>query len=67
MVTLHVQDTFLQDQDKTQFFFMWKGVQYSFNRLPQGYEQSPTIAHNAFPDILLAFPVPPGVKTYSVH
>ncbi|RMC14788.1 hypothetical protein DUI87_06964 [Hirundo rustica rustica] len=28
-----------------QFAFTWKGVQYTWNRLPQGWKHSPTICH----------------------
>ncbi|KAF4803562.1 hypothetical protein TURU_014995 [Turdus rufiventris] len=30
---------------KPQFAFPWRGVQYTWNRLPQGWKQSPTICH----------------------
>ncbi|RMC04237.1 hypothetical protein DUI87_19056 [Hirundo rustica rustica] len=30
---------------KPQFAFTWKGVQYTWNRLPQGWKHSPTICH----------------------
>ncbi|GAB0179440.1 hypothetical protein GRJ2_000409300 [Grus japonensis] len=29
----------------TQFAFTWRGVQYTWNRLPQGWKHSPTICH----------------------
>ncbi|GAB0205249.1 hypothetical protein GRJ2_002990500 [Grus japonensis] len=30
---------------RPQFAFIWKGVQYTWNRLPQGWKHSPTICH----------------------
>ncbi|RMC11011.1 hypothetical protein DUI87_12203 [Hirundo rustica rustica] len=30
---------------KPQFAFTWRGVQYTWNRLPQGWKHSPTICH----------------------
>ncbi|RMC05494.1 hypothetical protein DUI87_18687 [Hirundo rustica rustica] len=30
---------------RVQFAFTWKGVQYTWNRLPQGWKHSPTICH----------------------
>ncbi|RMC05661.1 hypothetical protein DUI87_17746 [Hirundo rustica rustica] len=30
---------------RPQFAFMWRGVQYTWNRLPQGWKHSPTICH----------------------
>ncbi|RMC17971.1 hypothetical protein DUI87_04845 [Hirundo rustica rustica] len=30
---------------RAQFAFTWKGVQYTWNRLPQGWKHSPTIFH----------------------
>ena len=30
---------------KLQFAFTWRGVQYIWNRLPQGWKHSPTICH----------------------
>ncbi|RMC21875.1 hypothetical protein DUI87_02746 [Hirundo rustica rustica] len=30
---------------RPQFAFTWRGVQYSWNRLPQGWKHSPTICH----------------------
>lgn len=50
-------------EDKAQFAFTWKGIQYTwiillyYNRLLQGYKHSPTIAHNAFAKILAEIPV----------
>ncbi|KAK4829361.1 hypothetical protein QYF61_003288 [Mycteria americana] len=56
MATLDVKDMFfmipLTEDDKPQFAFTWEGTQYTFNRLPQGYKHSPTIAHNALAKIL---------------
>ncbi|KFQ41576.1 hypothetical protein N333_04379, partial [Nestor notabilis] len=65
---LDVKDMFfmipLLEQDKAQFAFTWKGIQYTFNRLPQGYKHSPTIAHNALAKVLAEIPVPPGNTVY---
>ncbi|GAB0207357.1 hypothetical protein GRJ2_003201300 [Grus japonensis] len=30
---------------RPQFAFTWRGVQYTWNRLPQGWKRSPTICH----------------------
>ncbi|PKU43811.1 hypothetical protein llap_5877 [Limosa lapponica baueri] len=30
---------------RSQFAFTWRGVQYTWNRLPQGWKHSPTICH----------------------
>ncbi|KFQ25441.1 hypothetical protein N332_01444, partial [Mesitornis unicolor] len=30
---------------RLQFAFTWKGIQYTWNRLPQGWKHSPTICH----------------------
>ena len=49
MVALDVKDRFfvvpLEDEDKENFASAWEGIQHTFNRLPQGYKHSPTIAH----------------------
>ncbi|KFV60175.1 hypothetical protein N341_12457, partial [Tyto alba] len=42
----------VKDKDKPQFAFTWEGTQYTFNRLPQGYKGSTTIAHNALAKLL---------------
>ena len=54
----------LLEQDKAQFAFTWKGVQYTFNRFPQGYKHSPTIAHNALAKVLSEIPVSQGCTVY---
>ncbi|GAB0206094.1 pol-like protein ENS-3 [Grus japonensis] len=68
MATLDVKDMFfmipLQEHDKAQFAFTWKGIQYTFNRLPQGYKHSPTIAHNTLAKVLTEISSPPGVMIY---
>ena len=65
---LDVKDMFfmtpLRDEDKPQFAFTWEGIQYTFNRLPQGYKHSPTIAHNALAKLLDMVEVPSGVHIY---
>ncbi|GAB0206712.1 macrophage immunometabolism regulator [Grus japonensis] len=30
---------------RPQFAFTWRGIQYTWNRLPQGWKHSPTISH----------------------
>ncbi|GAB0207353.1 hypothetical protein GRJ2_003200900 [Grus japonensis] len=35
----------LSAECRTQFAFTWRGVQYTWNRLPQGWKHSPTISH----------------------
>ncbi|NWI62347.1 TF29 protein, partial [Todus mexicanus] len=66
--TLDIKDMFfmipLQEHDKSQFAFTWKGVQYTFNRLPQGYKHSPTIAHNALAKVLAEVSSSPDVMVY---
>ena len=68
MATLDIKDMFvmipLREQDKDQFAFTWKGIQYTFNRLPQGYKHSPTIAHNALVKILADISRSPSVTAY---
>ena len=53
---LDVKDMFfmvpLQEKDKEKSAFTWKGIQDTFNRLPQGYKHSPTIAHAALAKFL---------------
>ncbi|KFV91716.1 hypothetical protein N327_02237, partial [Fulmarus glacialis] len=65
---LDVRDMFfmvpLQEEDKEKFAFTWKGIQYTFNRLPQGYKHSPMIAHAALAQLLQTISLPQGVKLY---
>ncbi|RMB96505.1 hypothetical protein DUI87_27038 [Hirundo rustica rustica] len=35
-----------------QFAFTWRGVQYTWNRLPQGWKHSPTICHGLIQTVL---------------
>ncbi|TRZ08992.1 hypothetical protein HGM15179_018117 [Zosterops borbonicus] len=35
----------LYSECRPQFAFTWRGVQYTWNRLPQGWKHSPTICH----------------------
>ncbi|KAJ7427235.1 hypothetical protein WISP_08900 [Willisornis vidua] len=35
----------LAPECRPQFAFIWKGVQYTWNQLPQGWKHSPTICH----------------------
>ncbi|NXX72937.1 POL3 protein, partial [Spizella passerina] len=65
---LDIRDMFfmipLREEDKPQFAFTWQGIQYTFNRLPQGYKHSPTIAHNALAALLDTIKVPEGIVIY---
>lgn len=54
----------LQEQDKPYFAFTWEGVRYTFNRLPQGYKHSPTIAHGALAELLPQVSIPPEPHLY---
>ncbi|KAK4816905.1 hypothetical protein QYF61_024915 [Mycteria americana] len=54
----------LREEDKSQFAFTWQGTQYTFNWLPQGYKQSPTITHNSLAALLDTVKVPSGVHVY---
>ncbi|KFW10336.1 hypothetical protein N326_05299, partial [Eurypyga helias] len=54
----------LREQDEAQFAFIWKGIQYTFNRLPQGYQHSLVIAHNALAKVLAEIPVPSDNTIY---
>lgn len=68
MAVLDVKGTFfmipLQEEDKKKFAFTWEGIQYTFNRLPQEYKHSPTIAHAALAELLQTVPFPPDMKLY---
>ncbi|RMC10289.1 hypothetical protein DUI87_13091 [Hirundo rustica rustica] len=47
-VTIDIANAFsipLAAECRAQFAFTWKGVQYTWNRLPQGWKHSPTICH----------------------
>ncbi|XP_074895028.1 uncharacterized protein LOC142036030 isoform X1 [Buteo buteo] len=35
----------MKTECRPQFAFTWRGVQYTWNRLPQGWKHSPTICH----------------------
>ena len=35
----------LTKESRPQFAFTWRGIQYTWNRLPQGWKHSPTICH----------------------
>ncbi|RMC18123.1 hypothetical protein DUI87_05003 [Hirundo rustica rustica] len=47
--TIDIANTFfsipLAAECRPQFAFTWRGVQYTWNRLPQGWKHSPTICH----------------------
>ena len=68
MAALDVKDMFpmipLRDEDKPQFAFTWEGIQYAFNRLPQGYKHFPTIAHNTLAKLLDMVEMLLGVHIY---
>ncbi|KFQ68585.1 hypothetical protein N335_04301, partial [Phaethon lepturus] len=65
---LDIKDMFfmvpLQEKVKYKFAFTWEGIQYAFNRLPQGYKHSPTIAHAALAELLQTLSLPQDVKLY---
>ncbi|KAF1560706.1 UNVERIFIED_CONTAM: Transposon Tf2-9 polyprotein, partial [Eudyptes pachyrhynchus] len=65
---LDVKDMFfmvpLKEEDREKFAFTWEGVQYTFNRLPQGYKHSPTIAHATLAELLQTVSFPQEVKLY---
>ncbi|KAK4819549.1 hypothetical protein QYF61_007060 [Mycteria americana] len=56
MAALDIKDMFfmvpLKEEDKEKFAFTWEGIQYTFNRLPQGYQHSPTIAQAVLAELL---------------
>ncbi|KAM6042944.1 LOW QUALITY PROTEIN: cytosolic phospholipase A2 gamma-like [Theristicus caerulescens] len=68
MATTDVKDMFfmvpLQPQDQDRFAFTWKGQQFTFTWLPQGYKHSPTLAHHALAQELELIPSEEGVKVY---
>ncbi|KAK4807063.1 hypothetical protein QYF61_018404 [Mycteria americana] len=68
MAALDVKDMFfmvpLKEEDKEKFAFTWEGIQYTFNRLPQGYKHSPMIAHAALAELLQTVSLPQEVKLY---
>ena len=68
MAVLDVKDMFfmvpLREKDREKFAFTWEGIQYTFNRLPQGYKHSPTIAHAALAELLQTVSLPADVKLY---
>lgn len=65
MAVLDVRDIFfmvpLQEEDKEKIAFTWEGIQYTFNKLPQGYKYSPTIAHAALAELLHTVSLPEDV------
>ncbi|KFV17580.1 hypothetical protein N340_13113, partial [Tauraco erythrolophus] len=42
----------LAPECRPQFTFTWRGVQYTWNRLPQGWKHSPTICHGLIQNAL---------------
>ncbi|CAM5100355.1 unnamed protein product [Eretmochelys imbricata] len=67
LAVLDVKDMFfmvpLQPADQERFAFTWKGVQYTFTRMPQGFKHSPTICHGALAKVLDDLILPPNVQT----
>ncbi|GAB0177479.1 trypsin I-P1-like [Grus japonensis] len=54
-----------QDEgDRDRLAFTWKGIQYTFTRLPPGYRHSPTLAHHALAQVLAEITHKEGVKMY---
>lgn len=51
-------------EDKKQLSFTWEGSHYTSNRLPQGYNHSPTITHPTFAELLQTVSLPQNVKLY---
>ncbi|RMC01077.1 hypothetical protein DUI87_22343 [Hirundo rustica rustica] len=51
--TIDIANTFfsipLAAECRPQFAFTWRGMQYTWNRLPQGWKHSPTICHGLDP------------------
>ncbi|KFU90677.1 hypothetical protein M959_08662, partial [Chaetura pelagica] len=69
--SLDVKDMFFQipvdSVDQKYFAFTWGGVQYTFTRLPQGYKQSPILAHHTLAcelEIIPEIKNKPNVKVY---
>ncbi|NXX13215.1 POL5 protein, partial [Podargus strigoides] len=66
--TTNVKDMFfmvpLRETDGKRFAFTWEGVQFTFTRLPQGYQHSPTIAHYALVQEIAQITTQEGVKVY---
>lgn len=48
----------LQEEDKRKFTFTWDCIQYTFNKLPQAYKHSRTIAHAAIAELLQTVSLP---------
>ncbi|CAM5103890.1 unnamed protein product [Natator depressus] len=67
LAVLDVKDMFfmvpLQPADQERFAFTWRGVQYTFTRMPQGFKHSPTICHGALAKVLDDLILPPNVQT----
>ena len=42
----------LATECRPQFAFTWRGIQYTWNRLPQGWKHSPTICHGLIQTVL---------------
>ncbi|KQK78875.1 hypothetical protein AAES_109815 [Amazona aestiva] len=45
LLALKVVALVLTAECRPQFAFTWRGIQYTWNRLPQGWKHSPTICH----------------------
>uniref|UniRef100_K7EZ27 ribonuclease H n=1 Tax=Pelodiscus sinensis TaxID=13735 RepID=K7EZ27_PELSI len=66
LAVLDIKDMFfmvpLQPADQNRFAFTWKGVQYTFTRMPQGFKHSPTICHGALSKVLDGLTMPPSIQ-----
>ncbi|RMC09639.1 hypothetical protein DUI87_13425 [Hirundo rustica rustica] len=52
---------------RAQFAFTWKGVQYTWNRLPQGWKHSPTICHGLIQTALEKGEAPEHLQYIDCH
>lgn len=56
MVMLDIKNIFfmvpLKEEDKEKFPFIWKGIHFTFSRLPQRYKYSPKIFHATLAELL---------------
>ncbi|XP_072891825.1 uncharacterized protein [Hemitrygon akajei] len=51
----------ISTESQDQFAFIWKGRQYTFTRLPQGYLHSPTVCHGLIARDLAEFTTIPSI------
>ena len=54
----------IEQDSQGQFAFTWKGWQWAFTILPQGYLHSPTICHGLVAQDLATWEKPPMVWLY---